>query len=123
MASKLYPIGHAPPLGEVPTKMYAQVIRENRLGDPIQAFRIEEIDVPGIRRDECLVLIMAAGINYNGIWASRGQPVNLIKLHHKQNDGGAFHIGGSDGSGIVYAVGADVTDVRVGDEVVLQCGS
>src|SRR5690606_20503708 len=33
-----------------------------------------------------------------------------------------FHIGGSDASGVVWAVGDEVTDVKVGDEVVLSCG-
>lgn len=123
MSLEIYPIGHVPPLGEVPAKMYAQVIREERFGDPIQAFQIEEVDVPRIGRDECLVLVMAAGINYNGVWAARCRPINVIKLHQKQNDNGLFHIAGSDGSGIVYAVGEDVTGVHVGDEVVLQGGA
>ncbi|MBT8495276.1 MAG: crotonyl-CoA carboxylase/reductase, partial [Deltaproteobacteria bacterium] len=34
-----------------------------------------------------------------------------------------FHIGGSDASGIVYKVGKDVTNVKVGDEVVVHCGT
>lgn len=123
MAQNIYPIAHVPPLGEVPARMYAQVIREDRFGDPIGAFRIEEVDVPRIGPDECLVLVMAAGVNYNGIWTSRGKPINVIKLHQKQNDGGAFHIGGSDGSGIVYAVGEAVKGVRIGDEVVLHGGA
>src|SRR5262249_37474653 len=32
------------------------------------------------------------------------------------------HIGGSDASGIVYAIGDEVTNVKVGDEVVMHCG-
>src|SRR4029078_9821194 len=34
-----------------------------------------------------------------------------------------FHIGGSDASGIVYAVGDEVMNVKVGDEVVIHCGA
>ncbi len=123
MFPEILPIGQTPPLGQVPARMYAQVIREDRFGKPLDAFRVEEVDVPAIGRDECLVLVMAAGINYNGIWATRGSPVNLVRLHQKHNDGGPFHIGGSDGSGIVYAVGRDVRGVRIGDEVVLHGGS
>jgi crotonyl-CoA carboxylase/reductase len=123
MIPAIVSLGSAPPLGHVPARMYAQVIREARFGHPIDAFRIEEVDVPAIGPDECLVLVMAAGINYNGIWATRGAPVNVIKLHERQNDGGPFHIGGSDGSGVVYAVGKNVRDVRVGDEVVMHSGS
>lgn len=123
MSPDIHPIDHPPPLGTVPARMYAQVIREERFGDPLHAFRIEEVDVPAIGPDECLVLVMAAGIHHNGIWATRGIPINLIELHRKHGDGGPFHIHGSDGSGIVYAVGPDVTGVRIGDEVVMHSGS
>lgn len=118
-----HPIGHVPPLGEVPEKMLAQVIREERFGEPQGAFKIEVVDVPRIGPDECLVLVMAAGVNYNGIWTSAGKPLNVIKLHEKSRDGGSFHIGGSDGSGIVYRVGERVRDVKVGDEVVMHGGA
>jgi len=33
-----------------------------------------------------------------------------------------FHVGGSDASGIVWAVGEGVDSVRVGDHVVAHCG-
>jgi crotonyl-CoA carboxylase/reductase len=122
MKSEIHPIGQIPPLGEIPSKMYAQVIREDRFGEPAKALQIEAVDVPSIGRDECLVLVMAAGINYNTIWAASGKPVNVVRIHQKQHDGGGFHIGGSDGSGIVYKIGEDVTDVRVGDEVVMHGG-
>jgi crotonyl-CoA carboxylase/reductase len=65
---------------------------------------------------------MAAGINFNGLWAAAGKPVNVVRLHEKQHDGGPFHIGGSDAAGIVYQVGAAVVDRRVGDEVVVHAG-
>ena len=42
-----------PPVGEVPARMVAQVIRQDRLGDPISAFQIEEIDTPAIRPTRC----------------------------------------------------------------------
>ena len=40
MASKhIFPTGTLPPLGEVPQYMYAQVIRQDRLGEPRDANR------------------------------------------------------------------------------------
>ena len=42
----IVPIGSLPPLGQVPKRMYAQTIRTSRLGDPVDAFKIEEIEVP-----------------------------------------------------------------------------
>ena len=79
MASKnIYPIGTLPPLGEVPEYMYAQVIRQDRLGEPRDAFQIEEMEVSDIAPDQVLVAVMAAGINYNNVWAARGVPIDVI---------------------------------------------
>ena len=43
-------------MGEVPSKMYAQLVREERFGEPTKAFQIEVVDVPELADDECLVL-------------------------------------------------------------------
>ncbi len=122
MSKELYDIGDAPPLGVVPPKMNAWLIRPERFGEPMKGFQKEVVDVPAIKDDEVLVYIMAAGINYNNVWASLGIPVNVIKARNKQGEPEEFHIGGSDASGIVYKVGKDVTDWKVGDEVVAHCG-
>jgi crotonyl-CoA carboxylase/reductase len=122
---QLYDIGQAPPLGEVPEKMHAQLIRQNRYGEPEQAFADEIVDVPSIGPFEVLVYVMAAGINYSTVWASLGVPVDVVRGHKQAGKGGdeqGFHIGGGDGAGIVYAVGDKVTKVKVGDQVVLHCG-
>jgi crotonyl-CoA carboxylase/reductase len=116
------PVGELPPVGEVPARMYAQVIRQSRLGEPRDAFRVEAVDVPDLEADEVLIAVMAAGINFNNVWAARGVPIDVIAVRQKGGDPRDFHIGGSDASGIVYAVGADVTDVQVGDEVVVHHG-
>jgi crotonyl-CoA carboxylase/reductase len=105
--------------------MYAQVIRPERFGEPTKAFQIEQVPVPELRPDEVLVYVMAAGINYNNVWAGLGVPINVIAPRVKDPyfpDTSGFHIGGSDASGIVYAVGEAVTTHRVGDEVVIHCG-
>lgn len=118
----IYPIGTLPPVGEVPHRMYAQVVRQNRLGEPRDAFKIEEVDVPEVGADQVLVAVMAAGINFDGVWAARGVPIDVMAVRQAAGDPRDFHIGGSDASGVVYAVGSDVTNVRVGDEVVLHHG-
>ncbi len=123
MSKEIFEMGEIPPLGEVPQKMYAHLIREERFGEPNQAFQIEQVAVPSIGDDDCLVLVMGAGINYNNVWAGLGKPVNVIKARQKDGDTTGFHIGGSDASGIVYQVGKNVTNVKVGDEVVAHCGS
>lgn len=121
--TELVPIGSLPPLGEIPTKMYAQVIRSDRLGDPRKAFQIEEVEVPKIKLHEVLIASMAAGINFNNVWAAQGKPIDVIKIRQKMGEPYDFHIGGSDVAGIVYAVGEEVSNVSVGDEVVVHHGS
>jgi crotonyl-CoA carboxylase/reductase len=122
MAKDLYEIGELPPVGEVPLRMYAQVIRPERFGEPVDAFRVEEIDVPEPGPGEALILVMAAGINYNNVWAAKGIPLDVTKVHGRFGEPTDFHIGGSDASGVVYAVGDGVSDIAVGDHVVVHCG-
>ncbi len=112
----LVPLGELPPLGVVPRRMHAWVIRPERFGPPLQSFQPEEIPVWDIGPDEVLVQVMAAGVNYNGVWAGLGEPVNILKVH-----GLDYHVAGSDASGVVWAVGNAVRDWKVGDEVVLHC--
>jgi crotonyl-CoA carboxylase/reductase len=112
----LYELGEIPPLGHVPKQMYAWAIRRERHGPPETAMQIEVVDVPKLESHEVLVMVMAAGVNYNGIWASLGEPVTPFDVHKAD-----FHIAGSDASGIVYAVGSQVRRWKVGDEVVIHC--
>lgn len=116
------PIGELPRLGVVPTMMHAQVVRPDRYGDPAVAFQHELVATPPIGRDEVLIAVMAAGINYNNVWAARGYPVDQVRTRQKRGETEDFHIGGSDASGIVYAVGEDVTHLSIGDEVVIHPG-
>ncbi len=122
MLKDLYEIGVLPPEGEVPARMYAQVIRPERFGEPEAAFQVEVVETPLPGPGEALVLVMAAGVNYNNVWAARGVPIDVTKVHGRFGEPDDFHIGGSDASGIVYAVGGGVTNVAVGDRVVVHCG-
>jgi crotonyl-CoA carboxylase/reductase len=120
--AELAPIGTLPPLGVVPPRMHAQVVRPDRYGDPSTAFAPEVVDTPRIGPDEVLVGVMAAGINYNNVWAARGYPVDQVAVRRKRGEPEDFHVGGSDASGIVYAVGDAVRDVQVGAHVVIHPG-
>jgi crotonyl-CoA carboxylase/reductase len=122
MAKDAYDIGELPPLGEVPRRMHAQLVRPDRYGEPEEAIRDEVIDVPEIGRGEALVMVMAAGVNFNNVWAARGVPVDVTKTQARWGEPTDFHIVGSDAAGIVYAVGEGVTNVGVGDHVVVHAG-
>jgi crotonyl-CoA carboxylase/reductase len=120
MAKSIYEVGEIPPMGTVPEEMYASVIRPERYGPPSSAFEIESLPVPELGRGQVLVYVMAAGINYNNVWAALGYPFDVIAARAKAGDETGFHIGGSEGSGVVWAVGEGVRDVKVGSEVCLS---
>ena len=122
MNDRNVPIGTLPDLGEVPKSMTAQVVRTDRMGDPRDAFAIEEVPVPVPGPHDVLVAVMAAGINYNNVWAAKGLPINVITVRQKAGDSRDYHVGGSDASGIVWAVGEKVTRFDIGNEVVVHHG-
>lgn len=112
----LYEVGEIPPLGHVPKQMYAWCIRRERHAEPDESFKVEVVETPTIADDEVLVMVMAAGVNYNGVWAGLGVPISPFDVH-----GADYHIAGSDAAGIVWAVGSRVKRFKVGDEVVVHC--
>jgi crotonyl-CoA carboxylase/reductase len=119
---KIYEIDEMPELGVVPPQMYAWTIKPQNHGRPINAMTLEAIDTPQISDDEVLVLVMAAGMNYNGVWAALGKPVSPCSFHKE-----SYHIAGSDASGIVWKIGDSLKKdrnfkLKVGDEVVVIPG-
>src|SRR6202008_2902908 len=96
----LYEVGEIPPLGHVPQRMYAWAIRRARHGAPDTAMQVEVVPTPELGPDEVLVMVMAAGVNYNGVWAALGKPISPFDVHKAE-----FHVAGSDASGIVCATG------------------
>lgn len=105
--------------GELPQTMAAWVIRQEREGEPTDAFQVEEIEVPEPGAFEVIVRVMAAGVNFNNVWAAMGKPVSVFGYGDHPEYG--HHIGGSDGSGVVWKVGEGVTHWKPGDEVVIHC--
>ena len=112
----LYDVGQIPPAFHVPEKMWAWTIRKERHGRPAQAMQLEVVPTHTIGEDEVLILVMAGGVNYNGVWAALGEPVSTLDFHKQP-----FHIAGSDAAGIVWAVGSKVKRWKPGDEVVVHC--
>jgi crotonyl-CoA carboxylase/reductase len=104
--------------GTLPETMAAWVIREERQGEPKDAFQLEQVEVPEPGAFEVIVRIMAAGVNFNGVWAALGEPVSVFGYGDHPQHG--HHIGGSDGSGVVWKVGEGVTRWKPGDEVVIH---
>jgi NADPH:quinone reductase-like Zn-dependent oxidoreductase len=88
----------------------------DRHGD-VDVLKYKDVPVPEISAHEVLIRIKATAMNHNDLWARKGLP---------GMDFAFPHISGSDASGIVEAVGKEVSRVHVGDEVVvngaLSCG-
>jgi crotonyl-CoA carboxylase/reductase len=103
--------------GTLPESMAAWVIREDRFGEPRDAFQLEDIQPPEPGPFEVVIRVMAAGVNFNNVWAALGEPVSVFRYHPEED----HHIGGSDASGIVWKCGDGVTRWKPGDEVVLHC--
>ncbi|MCB1377312.1 MAG: crotonyl-CoA carboxylase/reductase, partial [Alphaproteobacteria bacterium] len=121
-AEELYPLGEMPPAGVTPALMHAFAVRQNRFGEPRTAWQREVLPVPKIGSKDVLVYVMATGINYNNVWAALGYPVDVIADRQKKGEPEDFHAGGSDASGIVWAIGSEVENVKVGDQVVVHSG-
>lgn len=77
----------------------------------LEVLRIEQLPAPPITPGQVLVAMKAAALNHLDLWVRGGMPGVPLPL-----------IMGSDGAGIVQAVGADVTTLAPGDEVVVQPG-
>jgi crotonyl-CoA carboxylase/reductase len=103
---------------KAPSTMIASIIRRDRYGAPRNAFELEEVAVPEVGPNQVLVYVMAAGINYNNVWAALGRPLDVIAARSRKGETEGYHIGGSEASGIVWAVGSEVRTVSVGDHVV-----
>ncbi|GIW73174.1 MAG: hypothetical protein KatS3mg102_2716 [Planctomycetota bacterium] len=86
MNETMLPLGVVPPLGETPPRMLAHVIRKERHGPPRQAMQIEEVAVPEPGTSiptRCWCCVLAAGVNYNGVWAALGQPISRARACHR----------------------------------------
>jgi NADPH:quinone reductase-like Zn-dependent oxidoreductase len=83
-----------------------------RHGGP-EVLKFTEAPDPVIRAGEVLVRVKACALNHLDLWVRQGIPGVAFPLPH---------IPGSDISGEIAQIGADVTTVRVGQKVVLAPG-
>src|SRR5262245_21723537 len=112
----IYEFGEIPPLGHVPAQMHAWAIRKERHAPPESSMQLEVLPTWPIGEDEVLVLVMAGGVNYNGVWAGLGVPISPLDVHKNP-----FHIAGSDASGLGWAIGRKARRWKAGGEVIGYC--
>ena len=82
----------------------------------IDVLKYEDVPIPKINQNQCLVKIKAAALNHLDIWVRKGFPGIPLPM-----------IMGSDGAGVVEKIGTKVLDYSVGDRVLIQpltyCGN
>ena len=79
----------------------------------IESCSVEEVPEPKPLKDEVVVKIKTASLNHLDLWVLKGRSGEKITQPH---------IFGSDGAGVVFSVGPDVTGVQEGDEVIVNPG-
>ncbi|HQV58861.1 MAG TPA: zinc-binding dehydrogenase, partial [Ilumatobacteraceae bacterium] len=72
-------------------------------------YRWGQIELPELAADGVRVRVVASALNHMDLWVTRGAPKPPLP-----------HVPGCDVAGIVEAVGADVSGIAVGDEVVIN---
>lgn len=72
-------------------------------------YREGEVDDPVVGHDDVAVRPVASALNHMDLWVTRGLPRPTLP-----------HVPGCDVAGVVAAVGAGVSQVAVGDEVVVN---
>ncbi|MDF1499129.1 MAG: alcohol dehydrogenase catalytic domain-containing protein [Anaerolineales bacterium] len=77
----------------------------------LDVLRYEDFPTPAPGPDEVLVRLRAAALNRVDLWVRQCWPGLKLDLPH---------ISGSDGAGVIAAVGAEVDDLKQGDRVVIN---
>ncbi len=75
------------------------------------SYRWGNLEQPPVGPDDVLVRVVASALNHMDLWVTRGMPRPPLP-----------HVPGCDVAGTVEAVGDAVSNVRVGDEVVINPG-
>ena len=85
-----------------------KAVRFHEFGGP-EVLKYEDIPEPELRKDQVMVRVRACALNHLDLWVRKGLPG--VKLPH---------INGSDIAGEISAVGEYVTDIKVGQRVLLS---
>ena len=97
-----------------------QALTQNRYGGP-ETLSLTEVPVPTPGADEVLIRVRAASVNAADVLLMRGTPLIARLAFGLRRP--RIAIKGRDVAGIVEAVGASVTTIAVGDEVMAESGT
>lgn len=97
----------------IPTTMKATV--QTGFGDPSTVLRVTDVPTPELAADGVLVRVRAASVHIGAVHIVRGLPRLVRPLYKRFADD--YGVIGQNVAGTVQAVGSDVTEFAVGDEV------
>ncbi|MGH3118563.1 MAG: alcohol dehydrogenase catalytic domain-containing protein, partial [Gaiellales bacterium] len=124
---------------ELPESMRAAFVRKeeqdifegmaHEAKDPRKSLHVDEVPIPPLGPNECLIAVMASAINFNTVWTSIFEPLPtfaFLERFAKEGELGArhdldHHIVGSDASAVVLRTGPGVTRWKPGDRVTVHC--
>ena len=97
--------------------------------DPRKSLHIDEVPLPPLGPNECLIAVMASAINFNTVWTSIFEPLStfaFLERFAREGELGArhnldYHIVGSDAAAVVLRTGPGVTRWKPGDRVTVHC--
>src|SRR5918999_5085513 len=108
-------------------ELFAGLLSEEK--DPKKSIHIDQVPLPEIAPDECVIAVMASAINFNTVWTSIFEPLPTFlflerlgreSVWGKRHDL-PYHIVGSDASGVVLRAGSAVRNWKPGDRVTVHC--
>ncbi|MDQ3987066.1 MAG: crotonyl-CoA carboxylase/reductase [Actinomycetota bacterium] len=124
---------------DLPESMNAAVVRKDEQEmfagidsaekDPRKSLHIDEVPIPPLGPNECLIGVMASAINFNTVWTSIFEPLPtflFLERLAKEGELGArhdldYHIVGSDAAAVVLRTGPGVARWKRGDRVTVHC--
>ncbi|HEY4914677.1 MAG TPA: NAD(P)-dependent alcohol dehydrogenase [Candidatus Dormibacteraeota bacterium] len=111
--------GQGAPTALAPVSTQMKAIVQNMYGSPDKVLAFQEIAKPVVKDDEVLVRVHAASVHVGDLVVVTGEPYiarMAVGLRKPKNP-----VPGTDIAGTVEAVGKDVTELRLGDEVFGWC--
>src|SRR5262245_7989485 len=97
-----------------------KAVVQTKYGPPEQVLELQDIEIPGIGNDEVLVRVRAASVHPDVWHVVTGFPYPLRLMGNGVRKP-KRRVPGSDLSGVIEAVGSNVTRFNVGDDVFGEC--
>ncbi len=113
------------------TKKLISDVTKRPLSDRLPSHGVERLDIPKptINDNEVLIRVKSSSLNYNSIWSALCHPLTptqLISSFIHRNPNQIDHlkehyIFGSDAAGEIVALGKNVQNWKIGNEVIIHC--